>query len=246
MTTRRPRILLLDLETAPNIVTAFAINIKHGLPYQNILRERYILTAAWIWFGERKIHGLTITQRLPHDDKSLVIRLAKEIAKADVIVGHWATAFDFPWIKGRLLYHKLPPLAPATELDTCKLARRLFYLNSAKLDYLGQYLGVGGKAHQGGHVLWQRCILNDHAAFRQMLKYNKHDVWLLEKIFRRMVPHMPPALNHRLLVGTHVCPTCGSLKLQRRGKRFTRKYVWARYQCQKCGAWHTGEKIGEQ
>jgi hypothetical protein len=234
----------LDIETAPNVATIFSLDgMRHqSLSYTNILSERYILTAAWQWYGHRKIFGATVRQRLPHDDFSLVKTLARQIERADVIIGHWAMGFDFPWIRGRLLFHKLPPMAPATEFDTCRWAQRVFYLNSCKLDYLAQYLGFGAKQHTD-HELWQRCLLNDHKAFARMLRYNKHDVWLLEKVFKRILPHVPPAINRRLLSDRPVCPTCGSRDLQRRGLRFTRKYSWQRLQCRGCGAWHIGEKV---
>jgi uncharacterized protein YprB with RNaseH-like and TPR domain len=47
------------------------------------------------------------------DDRGLLKFFANEVwPKADIVIGHYSTRFDLPFINSRLLYHGLDPLAP--------------------------------------------------------------------------------------------------------------------------------------
>ncbi|MGH7867674.1 MAG: hypothetical protein ACREP9_08610 [Candidatus Dormibacteraceae bacterium] len=78
-------------------------------------------------------------------------------------MAHNGDYFDIPWVKGRLLFHGLPPMRPIPTIDTKALASRHFYLNSNRLDYLGQYLGVGKKI-KTDYDLWLDCMNGDEKA----------------------------------------------------------------------------------
>jgi hypothetical protein len=239
--TNEPKILLLDLETSPNIVTAFSLGGRSGyhLKPEDILQERYIICGAWKWFRKPGITAETVHPKDPQNDRLVVHELSCEIAKADAIVAHWGSQFDFPWLRGRALFHKLQPIAPAREYDTCVLARRAFNLNSIKLDYLAQYLGIGSKLPTQ-KKLWLDCLKGDAKALKTMTRYCKHDVLLLDQVLDRMLPHLPAIVNTRLTGENRlavVCPHCGSADLEQRGYRYTVAHKWVRYQCKGCHSW---------
>src|SRR3990167_1203831 len=81
----------------------------------------------------------------PHDDTHVVKTLHKVLATADVIVHHNGDYFDKRYIDTRALVHGLPPLPPTPSIDTYKVAKSKFLLNSHKLDYIGKLLKVGAK-----------------------------------------------------------------------------------------------------
>lgn len=124
------------------------------------------------------------------------------------------------------------------------MAKRHFYFNSNRLDYLGQYLGLGRKL-ETEKGLWLKVLMGGGPGVREkaitdMVRYNKGDIRLLEKVFIKMRPYMPDIVNDELWGGKpNVCPRpgCGGKKLHSRGthKALTRTYT--RYQCQKCGGW---------
>jgi predicted RNA-binding Zn-ribbon protein involved in translation (DUF1610 family) len=106
------------------------------------------------------------------------------------------------------------------------------------LDDLGDYLGIGRKINTGGFELWLKCQEGDPAAWAKMKKYNVQDVILLEKVYKKMLPFMDNHPNISLMRGlAHGCPNCGSVKLQKRGFRYTRVSVFQQYQCQECGCY---------
>ena len=78
----------------------------------------------------------------------------------------------------RFLYHKLPPPSPFKSIDTVKVARRYFNMNSNKLDDIGRYLGLGRKVVHTGWDLWKRCFNGDRSAWQEMISYNTQDVVL--------------------------------------------------------------------
>ena len=139
---RPKRILLLDIEVSPNIVSSWRIGSKVFISHENIIKERAIICVAYKWYGESTIHSL---QWKDGDDKDLLIKFAKIVADADIVLHQNGDSFDIPWVRTRCAFHHIPFPAKINSLDTLKYARWGFYLNSNKLDYLGKYLGVGQK-----------------------------------------------------------------------------------------------------
>ena len=236
-----PRIILWDIETTHNIVATFRLFDQEPIPHTNVLQERYIVCAAWKELDKPKVHAYaTVNDPLrfetnSHDDKSVVLHLREVLAEADVIVAHNGDEYDLKFLKGRMIAHGFSPLPPIPTIDTLKVARRQFLFNSNRLDYLGAYLKVGRK-QKTSPELWLRVLQGDARAVREMVRYNKGDVLLLEKIFKKLQPYIPNHINRQLYGGSG-CPRCGSLKVQARGthKALTREYQ--RFQCQACAGW---------
>lgn len=235
-----PRILLFDLETSHNLLAKFDLREEYS-SYHNIIIERHLFCAAWKWQGTKRTEAVSLLddrrrfKRDIHDDYHVVKTLHGIIGEADALVAHNGARFDIKWLAGRVLKHGLPPLPPVPMIDTLQVARRSFLLNSNRLDYLGQYLGLGRKIEtpQG---LWIRALHGDAKALKEMVTYNKGDVDLLEAVFEKLRPYMSEHVN-RHLFGKTGCPRCGSTKVQSRGFRYalTRKY--RQYQCCGCGGW---------
>jgi len=111
-------------------------------------------------------------------------------------------------------------------VDTLKLARTNFNFNSNRLDYLGKVLGVGGKEETGGFSLWADVMNGSKQALKDMIKYCKRDVVLLEDVYNKIAPHVASFTVHGgVLKGGNraSCPNpgCGSSDVQRRGTRVT-------------------------
>jgi RNase P subunit RPR2 len=126
-------------------------------------------------------------------------------------------------------------------IDTLKWAKK-FYFNSNKLDYIGQYLGLGNKLPTGIE-LWKAVVLdNDREALEKMAEYCRRDVQLLEKVYTKMADHMPHATHQGVLAGGDkwTCPHCGSEKVRLKCHRVTSSGTrQCQMQCQKCGRYHT-------
>ncbi len=243
-----PRIILWDIETTHNIVATFRLYDKYNsmLPPENILQERYIPCACWKVLGEARVHSVSVLddparyKKDPSDDYHVVKTLHDVLSGADVIVAHNGDQFDKPFTEGRMLYHGLKPLPPIANIDTLKVARKRFELNSNKLDYLGTFLKCGRKKPTT-NGLWLRILKGDKSAIKEMVTYNKQDVALLERVFLKLRPYMENYIN-RHLFGKAGCPRCGSLHTQSRGIHRAITMVYQRYQCMTCGGWFRDRK----
>lgn len=235
------KLLYYDIETSLQPVAVFQLANNDWIDPSNILEERYIICAAWQWEREKEIHTVSVLddpkryKKNPHDDLYVVEKLHQILSEADVIVHHNGDAFDKRYINTRILAHGLSVLPPVASIDTYKVAKANFLLNSNKLDYVGKLLGVGQKI-QTSHGLWLRVLQGDADAVREMVAYNKQDVALLKQVFLKLRPYIASHVN-RELFGEQGCPRCGSLKIQSRGVHRAITKIYQRWQCQTCHGW---------
>lgn len=238
-----PKIILWDIETTHNLAAVFKLTQNDYINSENITQERYIVCAAWKELGKTKVSAVSTLddpkrfQTDPHDDYHVVKTLHKVLSEADVIIAHNGDSYDIKFTEARMLIQGLPPLPPITKIDTLSAARGRFLFNANNLNYLGNILKVGAKKPTKTG-LWLKVLQGDKKAILEMVRYNKQDVALLERVFRKLQPYIANHVNRQLFRGTGLdCPRCGSKKTQARGihKALTRTYQ--RYQCQDCGGW---------
>lgn len=233
------KITLWDIETAPLVVTSWGL-FKPYLSHDNILEDTSLICAAWKDLDEKGVHSTAIDPAVPRDDRAVTEELREVLANSDVLVGHNGDKFDLKIFNARLIFHGLEPLPPIKTVDTLKVARKNFRFTSNRLDYLGAFLGVGRKL-KTDYSLWLDILLRgDTKALAKMVAYNKQDVLLLQKIYKKLRPYMTNHPNQRLCDG-EVCPICGEAgSLQKRGFRITQLSKSQSYQCQVCGGWSKG------
>ena len=247
------KILLYDIESSPLTVLSWGAYQKGNWNALKVLEDWRMLTFAYKWHGAKTTHvkGLPdydLYKKDPKDDKALIADLWELFNEADIIIGHNGDQFDIKKTNARFIYHGMTPPPPTKSIDTLKVARKHFKFTSNRLDALGEFLGVGRKEQTGGLDLWLDCMAGDDKAWRQMKKYNKQDVVLLEDVYNKLTPWMHNHPNiHLNLVDDEVpkCtnPDCQSDKLQRRGYGRTNTTIHQRYQCQDCGKWGRGKNI---
>lgn len=236
------KILFLDIETAPSLGWAWAKYETNIIDYQ---RDWYMLSFGYKWSTDKKVtvrglidYPLRFNADI-EDDSALVEELWQLLDAADIIVAHNGDGFDLVKINTRFLVHGLKPPTPYKTVDTLKIARKVFAFDSNKLDDLGHYLNIGRKLPHTGFHLWKGCMSGDRKSWALMLKYNGHDVELLERLYYKIRQWAPthPNVNQG---STGKCPRCGSIKVQRRGFTFTALRKKQRFQCTSCSGWHEG------
>ncbi len=231
-----PRVLLIDIETFPNV------GYTWGKYEQNVLhfvREWELASFAWKELGRGKVQAIARPDFKDGTDATIVKAVRKIVDQADVLIGHNVDRFDSPMLRSKFAQQEMPPTNYRT-IDTRKIARSQFRFNSNKLDDLARTLNIGRKMPTGGFDLWLKCMAGDPTAWRQMVRYNKWDVVLLEKVYQRLRAWYPQHVNFALYSGEGdkpECPICESTKVQRRGYRVMTVRRAARLQCQKCGHW---------
>jgi hypothetical protein len=237
-----PRIKLWDLETGFNLIAAFSLFNKHApIPYKNIQQERYIICGGFKDLGKAGVRTYKITdykgrfKKSPTDDYDVVKAIHAELSDSDAVIAHNGDNFDMKYFNTRCLLHGFGPAPKIVQIDTLKMARKLFNFNSNRLDYLAQFLGLGHKVNIG-HEVWLDAFRGDVAAVEKIAKYNVVDVKLLEQVYVRLAPYDVAQVNRGLWAGgALVCPLCGSEHVQSKGWRITRTRRYRRMRCKECG-----------
>lgn len=240
----KPRILMIDIETAPMKGVFWGL-WKQNIALNQILEDWYILTYAGKWVGEedKVFDGLIEYQdyykKHPECDKQVLTSLRDLLDEADIVVAHNAVRFDIPKINARLIKHNIAPPSPYKVVDTLQVAKKKFKFTSNKLDYIAKYLGVGQKLAHQGMDMWLGCMNGDLHCWRDMIKYNIQDVDILEAVYLKLLPWMDNHPNVALYNDdeTPTCPKCGGTHIHWRGYAYTNVSRFHRFQCKDCGGW---------
>lgn len=234
--TKQPRLIFWDIETTHNLAAVFQLKNDDYIPHDNIVQERYIMSAAWKIRGAKSVSAVSVLddpkryQRNPHDDFFVCETLHAMLSTADIVVAHNGDWYDIKFAETRMLAHGLPPLPPIQSIDTLKVARSRFLFNTNRLDYLGKFLRVGAKKPTP-KGLWLRVLAGDSKALKEIVSYNKQDVLLLERVFEKLEPYI------KINIHPTGCPRCGSKNCIARGTHRTLTQQYQRYQCKACGGW---------
>lgn len=228
------KILLLDIETAPNIAYVWGLWQQNVAPKQ-VLEGQCLLSWAAKWYGEKEIAFDSIHQSsLDHVLKGI----HKLLDEADVVVHFYGSKFDVPMLNTEFVKRGMKPYSPVKQVDLKKIASEQFRFPSNKLEYVAKALGLGEKLDTDFN-LWVNCMKNKPDAWKKMEAYNKQDVILLEKLYDKFMPWITNHPSHGAYNLEHkeVCPNCGGNHLQRRGSTIARLLRYPRFQCQDCGKW---------
>jgi DNA polymerase elongation subunit (family B) len=237
-----PKVLFIDIETSPLIGYAWQTwetNIIEKI------EEFHILSVAYKWL-DKKINCVALPQfhgfkKDMSDDKELIKIVWNLLNEADIVVAHNGADFDIKKINARFIFNGLTPPSNYKVVDTLKAARKYFQFDGNKLNDLCQYLGLGKKVETGGFELWKGCMRGDEESWSKMIKYNKKDVILLEKLYYRLRPWIDTHPNFNPITDRPDCPACGSKNMHSRGPQLlTGGRTQNRFQCQDCGKWTHG------
>jgi hypothetical protein len=236
--TSLPRILLLDIETAPIEVFAWDLH-KQRIQPSNVIKDTFIISwsAKFLFSAEVYSGVVTSSEAKSRDDKRIVSGLWKFLDACDIAVGHNLRGFDIKKINSRFIINGFPPPSQYETIDTLLIARSVFGFTSNSLDYVNKILGLEVKKTTG-FDLWKRCILGEQQALDEMQSYNVNDVNILEELYVKLRPWIRLHPNMGLYVDTTepVCRNCGSTKLTFTGK-YEHKGIgkYKSFRCE-CGA----------
>lgn len=244
-----PKIFFWDVETSFIKIETYQWSLHPGevhFPYSQVTQDWFIICAAWQWYGQKKIHSVSVLddpkrfKKCHFDDYHVVKTVSEEVSKADVIIAHNGDKFDVKKLNSRILLNGLPPHSGPAQQDTLKDLRSKFKLTSNKLDDLGAMRGTSRKL-DNPRGLWEAATDGEEWAIKHMVKYNKKDIAPLVETFEWIKPWIKPKLNMKHF-GGRGCPSCGSGNRIKNGIRYqARKYQ--RYQCKDCGHSYPGEII---
>jgi DNA polymerase elongation subunit (family B) len=228
----KPKVLVFDIETSPNVVYCWRAGFKINIPHSFIIEEREVLCICWKWLGEKEVHSLSVKHG--KGDKDILEKFSKVYGQADSVVAHNGDFFDIKWLRTRLLIHELPPLSNVHSCDTAKAAKNTFYFNSNKLDYISNLLLKVGKNPMEMQD-WIDVMHGKPGAMDKMVKYCKQDVKILERVYKKLQPHLTNTVSHIAYnKNRDICPGCGSRDKQKYGIYYTTVGRYQKYRCKSC------------
>jgi hypothetical protein len=236
-----PRILILDIETAPMIVYAWGL-FDQNIPLNMIQEDWSILSWSAKWLGDSPSKVMYMDQRNAKDitnDKVILQGIWSLMDEADIIIGQNSKRFDIKKLNARFIMHGMKPPSSFKQIDTLTLAKKHFAFTSNKLEYMSGKLNTKYKKLQHGKYpgfsLWKACLAGELAAWKEMEKYNKHDVLATEELYEKLVA-WDATINFDAYTEdlNHTC-VCGHKQFRNKGYAYTSAGKFHRYQCLKCG-----------
>lgn len=235
-----PRVLLFDIETAPNKFHGWGMfNQNFGL--NQLVNEWFVLSYAAKWLGEDEVlyedmRGKVSTE----DDTHLLDSLWKMFNEADIIIGQNSKSFDVKKLNARWIMNGYQPPSPYKQIDTLDIAKRKFAFTSRKLEHMTNLLCDNKKLTHGkfaGFELWRECMIDNPEAWEEMEDYNRMDVVSLEELYLKMAAWDDKHVNFNLYSDTpHQVCRCGSTSLKEDGFAYTGVSKFQQYRCLDCGA----------
>lgn len=232
-----PKILLLDIETAPHKGYFFGTH-NQNIPIAMIEEPTYTLSWCAKWLGEEKVYFQKV------GSKGFIENIHRMVDKADGVVHYNGKSFDMKHLNREFLLAGMPPPSPYNNIDLLGTIRTNFKFASNKLAWTSLAMGYEGKVNHRGIQLWFDCMDNKASAWREMKEYNVQDVLLLEEMFEDLKPWITSLPNYAMWTDNSdpTCRNCGSTNLHSRGLQRTMARIYQRYQCQDCFKWQRSPK----
>lgn len=245
-----PRILVVDIETAPLIVELWTTG-KQYVGADKIISDWHTIAWAAKWLDEDKVFYMDQRNaRDVTDDKRIMKGLWKLLDEADIIISKNGKRFDEKRFNARFIQHGLGKPSSYRHIDTEKVVRKNFYFSSYSLEYLSERLCKKYKKLKHskfpGKSLWTECIRkNNLEAWKEMETYNKYDVLSTEELYIILRP-WDNSINFSVYYDTDdsVCG-CGSREFRKNGHTYGSTGKFQRYECKKCNTElkHSGNEL---
>lgn len=254
-----PKILVIDIETAP------MISFHWGLWDQNIGLEQqitdwFIFAFAAKWVGSKEViymdqrsiqtgqNILSNAQKLSND-KKMVKKIAALLDEADIVLGQNSKGFDTKKINTRIKFHNSRAKSKAARIeipssykhiDTMLLNKKHFSDTSNKLEYMSKtynskYKKLDHKEYPG-FKMWRAVMEGDRKVWGVVEEYNKFDVLSTEEYWQG-IKAWDNSINFNVYREEEdtVC-TCGSRNFKFNGHSYTSVGKYRRYKCKDCGS----------
>uniref|UniRef100_A0A6M3KW26 Putative RNase_H superfamily protein n=1 Tax=viral metagenome TaxID=1070528 RepID=A0A6M3KW26_9ZZZZ len=124
------------------------------------------------------------------NDYQITRDIATELRKHAIVVGHYSSKFDMPFLRAKMTKHGLEPLPPMFGIDTWRIAKTNFKVSSRRLKNLASYFEVGNKDGVEG-ALWMDAAYNgSKEAMDKIVEHNIVDVEVLERLTCISFPYL--------------------------------------------------------
>lgn len=127
------------------------------------------------------------------DDCEIICAVAEELSKHAIVVTHYGTGFDIPYLRAKMVKYGLQPLPPMFGVDSYSIAKQNFEVSSRRLKNLARYFDLGDKTDVEGE-LWMEAAYGApkvaNKALDKIVDHNIKDCELLEKLACLSFPYL--------------------------------------------------------
>lgn len=243
------RILLIDIETSPNVSEHWDL-FNQNIGINQVLIPKAVLCVAAKWYGDDQSEVIFVS-RWDDGQRAMIEKIWQLLNEADIVIHYYGQRFDVPHLNTEFLLHGLMPPRPFKQIDLKLAVSKRFNFTSNKLQFISQAIGLSGKVDHEGHGLWAKTI-NLFGQFPEavqldararMQEYNEQDTVLLEEVYEVLLPWIPNHPHGHLYLGAG-CPKCGQEdeEMVRDGFAYTSLSKFYQYRCPVCGDHFRGGK----
>lgn len=236
---RKPRVLFLDIETAPIQASVWGL-WNNNVSLNQIEKDWYILSWAAKWLGEETIFYEDKSDTWnTEDDLMLLGGIWTLMNEADIIVTQNGIKFDEKKLNARFIIHGFPPPSSYRSVDTLQIAKKHFGFTSNKLEYMTSKLCKKYKKLTHGKFpgfeLWKQCLRGNSEAWAEICEYNVHDVLSLEELYLILRPWYKSHPNFNVYTESDetVC-VCGNKEFDHSGYHYTNLGKYDKFKCTEC------------
>jgi DNA polymerase elongation subunit (family B) len=230
-----PKILIIDIETSPNLVHTW------GVWNQNIGPDQMVKESEMLCWGAKWYMKPGHMYEDIHNKQRMIKHLWTLLNEADIVVHYNGKKFDIPIINTALLLARLYPPSPYKQVDLIDTIKHKFKFQYARLGYVCPALKLGEKHKNTGFKLWQDCMAGKKCAWIGMKKYNLQDVDITEALYNEIKPWIDK--HPRIYDNERTCPYCNSSKVYRKQAKIAIKHSYVQMHCQSCGKHYPGPKV---
>ena len=241
----RNKILILDVERLPGITSQYwwdRGDLKNRyIHYETVQRLPRTTIVCAKWYDSDEVIEMAEWDR--GGRPRFLTRVHALMAQADIIVGHYITGADLPWLANDLFLEAgLPPLPPYKTVDTLKVIRKVFGVGAPfkSLDAFCQIAGLEGKTDSYDREAMERAVTDRSKEDRQRLvSYCSGDVLATQALYDYLRPHIPnhPALFVDGKDPLTTCHRCGHDTEPVRKRYVTNIMTYSMRRCTECGGY---------
>lgn len=247
---KQPKVLVLDIETAPILAYIWDLKINGYIPPSQIHTDRYVMAWGAKWLGQKQMIYQDQRGLGPLKDKAILLKLRNLLDKADIVVTYNGKSFDSKRINARLMIHGIRPPTPYKHYDVMRLMKQVADHTSNTLDYISTKVNKKYKklhhTDYPGINLWLACLREDVKAWNSMKKYNIHDVLSTEEAAMNTLAWAPESFPDFFPTSDTptMCGRCGYHGYMKAVRNKSAKvHSYHQYRCPNCGGFQTGKKV---
>jgi uncharacterized protein YprB with RNaseH-like and TPR domain len=180
------------LATRPSVKLDF---VTFDLETSNLRADfSVVLTAVIKPFGQEPItfraDDYPAWKKNRSDDKGIISDIAEELRKHAIVITHYGSKFDLPFLRAKMVKHSLDPLPQMFAVDSYKIAKANFQVSSRRLQNLSRFFDLGEKSSVEGDLWMQAAYDGSAEAMDKILEHNVQDCNLLEKLAAISFPYL--------------------------------------------------------